>query len=369
MSDALLKHRKPDKKLLDDYNLIYSNHLAVKLLDGIPIDAILLNHKRQIIYANSAFMKNHSLHDFRQYLGFMPGDLIDCPNRKLSEKGCGTSKKCKVCSSLKTVQKALEEGQASGESVFTNDEGTQNLLFSTEKITFEEREFFLMTMQDVTGEKKRLLLERIFYHDILNTAHNISGMLELLTSDEFEDSREEFLGMLLKSSARLIDEINTHRLISYDQFIEHMNPPELINSLKFIEEMFEEFLPYTTGHYDLKLDKRSEDFSFYTQKILLKRVITNMIKNAFEAEANNGPVTIGIIQLQEKGAMLWIHNPTYMDEDIQLQIFNRSFSTKGNDRGLGTYSMKLLTERYLKGKIYFTSKPSSGTTFMVELPG
>lgn len=34
---------------------------------------------------------------------------------------------------------------------------------------------------------------------------------------------------------------------------------------------------------------------------------------------------------------------------VQLQIFNRSFSTKGKGRGTGTYSMKLLTKRYLKG--------------------
>jgi sensor histidine kinase regulating citrate/malate metabolism len=58
-----------------------------------------------------------------------------------------------------------------------------------------------------------------------------------------------------------------------------------------------------------------------------------------------------------------------MNEDIQLQIFNRSFSTKAADRGLGTYSMKILTEKYLKGKIYFTSKPETGTSFIIEIPG
>lgn len=38
-----------------------------------------------------------------------------------------------------------------------------------------------------------------------------------------------------------------------------------------------------------------------------------------------------------------------MPRTSQLQIFQRSFSTKGKGRGLGTYSIKLLTERYLKG--------------------
>jgi signal transduction histidine kinase len=52
---------------------------------------------------------------------------------------------------------------------------------------------------------------------------------------------------------------------------------------------------------------------------------------------------------------------------IQLQIFQRFFSTKGPGRGLGTYSMKLFGERYLKGKVDFSSQAPQGTTFTVTL--
>jgi len=53
---------------------------------------------------------------------------------------------------------------------------------------------------------------------------------------------------------------------------------------------------------------------------------------------------------------------------VQLQVFNRSFSTKGTGRGLGTYSVKLLTERCLKGRVGFTSALGEGTVFQVTLP-
>jgi sensor histidine kinase regulating citrate/malate metabolism len=49
-------------------------------------------------------------------------------------------------------------------------------------------------------------------------------------------------------------------------------------------------------------------------------------------------------------------------------IFQRSFSTKGFGRGLGTYSIRLLTERYLKGSVSFTSSALSGTIFRVRYP-
>lgn len=51
-----------------------------------------------------------------------------------------------------------------------------------------------------------------------------------------------------------------------------------------------------------------------------------------------------------------------------LQIFQRSFSTKGGGRGIGTYSVKLLTENYLQGRVAFVSTAEAGTTFTATYP-
>ena len=64
----------------------------------------------------------------------------------------------------------------------------------------------------------------------------------------------------------------------------------------------------------------------------------------------------------------WVHNQGHMPRKVQLQVFQRSFSTKGAGRGIGTYSVKLLTERYLGGRVTFTSEPQAGTTFRIRLP-
>jgi signal transduction histidine kinase len=57
-----------------------------------------------------------------------------------------------------------------------------------------------------------------------------------------------------------------------------------------------------------------------------------------------------------------------MPRHVQQQLFQRSFSTKGGGRGLGTYSIKLLSERYLKGDVSFVSSQAEGTTFTVRFP-
>lgn len=75
-----------------------------------------------------------------------------------------------------------------------------------------------------------------------------------------------------------------------------------------------------------------------------------MIKNALEASLPASTVTISSKRDKEI-VRFSVHNGTYMPRDVQLQLFQRSFSTKGIGRGLGTYSMKLLGEKYLKGKL------------------
>ena len=57
-----------------------------------------------------------------------------------------------------------------------------------------------------------------------------------------------------------------------------------------------------------------------------------------------------------------------MPPKVQLQVFQRSFSTKGLGRGLGTYSMRLLTQRYLGGTVSFSSKEGEGTEFRARYP-
>ncbi len=99
---------------------------------------------------------------------------------------------------------------------------------------------------------------------------------------------------------------------------------------------------------------------------LLFRVVGNMTKNALEACSADGTVTLGCHG--GDGVCFWVHNPGEIPHDIQLQIFNRSFSTKGQGRGIGTYSIKLLGEKYLGGTVSFTSNPESGTTFRIVVP-
>jgi signal transduction histidine kinase len=96
-------------------------------------------------------------------------------------------------------------------------------------------------------------------------------------------------------------------------------------------------------------------------------VLVNLIKNALEASSPGETVTVSF---ENRGVPTFrVHNPAVMSEAVQAQLFQRSFTTKeGSGRGVGTYSVKLFVENYLRGTVTLHSTAQMGTTFIVTLP-
>jgi signal transduction histidine kinase len=63
-----------------------------------------------------------------------------------------------------------------------------------------------------------------------------------------------------------------------------------------------------------------------------------------------------------------VHNAGFISPEVRAQMFQRSFSTKGQGRGLGMYGVRLLTGNYLGGRVECMSSRDSGTTLLVILP-
>ena len=87
-------------------------------------------------------------------------------------------------------------------------------------------------------------------------------------------------------------------------------------------------------------------------------------------EATKPPERINVkFEIRDGQPCFIIHNPGLIPNEIALQIFKRSFSTKSShSRGLGTYSMRLFGEKYLGGQVSFTTDEQNGTSFFMTLP-
>ena len=99
---------------------------------------------------------------------------------------------------------------------------------------------------------------------------------------------------------------------------------------------------------------------------LLRRIAGNMLINAFEATEPGGTVLLGCRDVGN-GVQLWVHNSATIPQKIRDQIFFRNVPDKGLNRGIGTYSIKLLSN-LLGGQPHFLNSEKEGTTFSVWLP-
>lgn len=99
----------------------------------------------------------------------------------------------------------------------------------------------------------------------------------------------------------------------------------------------------------------------------LRRVIINMVKNAFEAMPEGGEIKIRCYT-QRQSAFIEIEDDGEgISEEDKSKIFVPNFSTKSSGTGLGLAICKKIVEVH-KGSISFASIEGKGTTFIIKLP-
>ena len=73
-------------------------------------------------------------------------------------------------------------------------------------------EFLIVALEDISGEKRRGVLERTFFHDILNTCGGVQGLADLLAEPDNDAASEAELKQdLRRLSGHAIDQIASQR--------------------------------------------------------------------------------------------------------------------------------------------------------------
>jgi len=351
-----------------------ANPVALAMLDSMLGPAIVLNAQRQIVVANRQFIEVLGVEDAGVLLARRPGEVLDCVHATEWPGGCGTSEHCAACgavagilSAWRTHSEATTEcrvctrGGAGG--------GALDFRAKTSFLSVDGADFVVFALQDISGEKRRHVLERVFFHDVLNVCGGVRGLAELLLSGGLDAGTEqEFKHDVYRLSGAVIDEITGHRqMLAAEQGELRMDLGDVS-----VRDVLDEVIA-TYRHHHVAEGRGLEcgpcdPLRLRTDATLLRRVLGNLVKNALEATAPGGTVLVAACGVPE-GVCISVQNPGVMPERVRLQLFQRSFSTKGGDgRGVGTYSVKLFGERYLGGRVAFTSDPTSGTCFTVTLP-
>ncbi|MEW6196865.1 MAG: HAMP domain-containing sensor histidine kinase [Bacteroidota bacterium] len=366
--------RADTDKIVNDYLLFRVNPLISEVLEGFPEFVVILNKNRQIVAFNNKALTAFSAATPEQILGKRVGEAINCIHSKLMPGGCGTSSFCKECGAAQAIKhtvdtklKSEEECKITG--IKNDKEISYEFSVYTQPITFKENNYTLFSVKDISSVKRKETLEKIFFHDILNTSGAINGIAQLLNKEDDAEERELLIKSLVFSSEQLLNEIVTQQEIRYAEegnLQINIKKHSVNDILKSAFELYQ--------NHELAVGKNfvvsylHDDTILSTDKTLLVRSICNLIKNALEASSQKDEVKLYSYKTDDR-IYFNVTNPLVIPENVQLQLFQRSFSTKQKKgRGIGLYSVKLIIEQNLKGKVSFVSNEQVGTIFTIEMP-
>lgn len=345
-----------------------------ELFAAFPHTTLLINAQRQIVLANEYLLNAIGVKSADVILGLRPGELFGCVNVAHAPSGCGTADACRYCGAVQAVLASMKSKKSvTQEARITvsrdGKEESLDVLVTSSPIEISGFEpFAIVTISDISGEKRRKALERIFFHDVINTASSVRGFLQCLQDSRDVVEARELADDALRVTEYLILEIEEYRDLAAAEHSELKVNFTNESSLSLLRDVATKFSANLAARgLRIEIDSASENVGFRGSKVLLSRILTNLMKNACEASSKGCLVKLSC-SLDGAGVLFSVHNEAQMPDEVAKQVFQRSFSTKGPGRGLGTYGSKLLLERYLSGKIWFASDEKSGTTFYVWVP-
>ena len=189
--------RQSRDRLIDVFRSISSIEYVQKLVDSLPYLGAILNEQRQIVFANSALMEFLGIEAFEKVIGKRPGETLDCKNAEVGPDGCGTSRNCVVCGALNSIYESqINQKKVTKECRISSISENRNISydFKVTSTPFEwhKHKYTLFALEDISADKRRRSLEKIFFHDVLNKTSAMYGFLQLLQSETEQNRVKDF---------------------------------------------------------------------------------------------------------------------------------------------------------------------------------
>jgi len=364
--------RATDAELKKELQATSQSEIVRGLLEAVHGLMAVLNEKRQILALNDSMLQSLGVDNMDKMLGLRLGEAFHCIHAERAPSGCGSSEYCPSCGAAIAQVIALAFSRPAEQLCALEVPGADsnhNLFFRVRAapLSLAGHRFVLLFLQDVSQEQRAAALERTFLYDLRNTTTGLTlgtGLLEQCAPDE----AKEIVRDIMHVATRLSREIELQRCLA-DSSTKTFQQ----NQSKFSLAHFFAELQRTCHHHPALQDKRLEitppqpDRTLHADTTILHQIVYNMILNALEATEAGGIVKL---TAHRDGAQetFEVKNIGYIQPEIARRIFQKNFSTKGVlGHGLGTYSMKLLGEKLLGGRVSFTSSRTEGTCFKFEL--
>lgn len=302
-----------------------------EFFNALPFIAAVLNEERQLVYSNQALLDAMGFPNLESALGLRPGEWLNCIHSRETPGGCGTSESCQYCGAVNAILQCIHTHQRSqGECRITGYLGDKEVYYDfwavASPIVFRGKFYVVLSIADISHEKRRLALERIFFHDVLNTAGGLRGFLEFVQMTDDLNEIKEYVDTATRLTEDLIDEIVAQRqLLSAERGDLKVEWESIA-----IDQMLENVKNHLMYHLvargkEIVVESPQVLYPLTSDVILLKRVLVNLLKNALEAIPEGQRVTLGA-DISEEKVIFRVHNPGFYSPQhsittLPMQLF------------------------------------------------
>ncbi len=329
---------------------------------------LILDEGLNVVAANHNLLSARGLPLLNELAPMQVGDLLGCRYADMAEGGCGQGENCNRCLVRDAMNRALEDGTAQSVSLYESLNPREDAPLKVTARAFHEdgQRYVILVLQDLSAEYRRREMEHIFFHDLNNVVGALRNVEHL--SDIYRDDPIALCRFVKRQAMLLAEEIASQRLLTQvatDSVEVSLQPVHLP---QVTEEAIETVSAYPeAANKSFILAPTLIDVVTRSDPVLVRRVLINLLKNAVEASNRDAQVHIRLAYSKD-WVETTVHNPEPVPQAQLPAVFQRSGSSKGEARGLGCWSAKLLAENYLDGILDFTSSPDQGTTFTLRLP-
>lgn len=357
--------RASKEELKEEIASVAENPVIRELLHSVNGLMAVLDDHRQVIALNDSFLRKLGFDNPDTMLGLRLGEVLGCIHCAERPNGCGTTRYCSTCgaaiaiASVQAEHKPVEK-MCAVTAICGGRSTDISLRVKASPLKLNEQRFILLFLQDVTLDELRAGLERTFFHDMSNMLTGLLGVSQLLATDR----NPVLVDAVQQSALRLFKEFEIQKCLFKNDISDFKVAREEVTAAQLVNEIKNVFAKHQArGEKTLDLPESLPSLPVATDISLALRVMCNMICNALEATDEHGVVKVRF-EPEGDGLVFSVWNNTAIPENARTRIFQRSFTTKeGNGRGLGTYSMRLIGENLLGGKVDFCSSEKEGTTF------